>query len=142
MRQDMWQYTLDSPNTETIKKLQCPTNIKQLQQYLGFININKKFIKLLSLKLTYPLKNLLRKNVLLVWDSQCESPFQIPKNAFIIKSTLKLYNTKIPCYLLLDASSHKLGCVLKQEDENGILQQRSAQAHTWQMRGEFSNGLG
>lgn len=112
--------TPDNPNIETIKKLQPPTNVKELQRFLGSINVYNKFIPKYA-KIRYPLNNLLKKNVPYVWDQNCQNSFQKLKQALIEKPILKLFDPKTPCQLFVDASSHGVGCVVKQVDEDGIL---------------------
>ena len=51
----------------------------------------------------------------------CETCFQKLKSALIQKPILKLYDPKSTCHLFVSASSHGVGCVLKQEDEESIL---------------------
>ena len=43
------------------------------------------------------------------------------KKCVIQKHILKLYDLKVPCHLFVDASSYGVECMLKQEDEKGVL---------------------
>ena len=112
--------TLGNPNIEAIKRLKQPANVKELQCVLGLINVYGKFIPQYA-KTRAPLNNLLKKNVPFVWDQKCEDAFQKLKYALIQKPILKLYDSKSTCHLFVDASSHGVRCVLKQEDEKDDL---------------------
>lgn len=107
-------------NIETIKKLVPPNNTKQLQRFLGSVNVYNKFIQNYA-KLRKPLNNLLKKGVKWVWDDDCQNAYETLKNCLISKPILSIYNPNYPCSLFVDASGDGIGSVLKQLHPDGNL---------------------
>lgn len=73
---------LDNANTDTIKKLNKPKNVKELQRVLSTVNVNHKFIPNYA-KLRISLNAFLVKDV--AWQQSLENF----KSALICKSVLK-----------------------------------------------------
>lgn len=114
------QITPDNVNIESIKKLKPPTNVKELQRFLGSINVYNKFIDNYA-KIRQPLNKLLKKNTPWSWTEDCQEKFELLKNILISKPVLQLYNSKLPIHVFVDASQIAVGAVLKQPDVNGVL---------------------
>lgn len=114
------KYSPANANIEVIKKLQPPKNLKQLQRFLGSINVYNKFINKYA-KLRNPLNNLLKKDKKFVWDEQCQQSFEILKNSLISKPILRLFQPNLPCHLFVDASGEAVSGILKQEHSDGEL---------------------
>lgn len=110
----------DNANTETIKKLSPPKNVKELQRFLGSINVYHKFIDRYA-KIRAPLNKLLKKDTPWEWSEICQQSFELLKNALISRPILKLFNPNLPCHLYTDASKEAVGAVLKQMDDKGNL---------------------
>ncbi|GFS70521.1 transposon Tf2-6 polyprotein [Trichonephila clavipes] len=112
--------TSDNQNIETIKKLQPPKNVKQLQSFLGSVNVYNKFIDSYA-KIREPLNQLLKKDKQWDWTAECQTAFELLKNKLITKPVLQLYNPKLPLHVFCDASLKAIGAILKQPDNSGTL---------------------
>ncbi|GFU61760.1 retrovirus-related Pol polyprotein from transposon 17.6 [Trichonephila clavipes] len=113
-------YSPSNPNIETIRKLAPPKDVKELQRFLGSINVYQKFIKDYA-KLRVPLNKLLKKDAIWNWSHECQEAYQKLKNCLISKPILKLYNSQFPCHVFCDASQESIGVVLKQQHPDGTL---------------------
>jgi hypothetical protein len=114
------KYTPHNTNIETIKKLLPPRNVKDLQRFLGSINVYQKFIKDYA-KLRVPLNKLLKKDTKWFWSEECQQSFQKLKDILISKPVLTLFNPNYPCHLYVDASQEAIAAVLKQKHPDGTL---------------------
>lgn len=110
----------DNVNVEKIKNLQPPNNVKELQRFLGTINVYNKFIPNYA-KVRHPLNVLLKKGIKWHWTERCQETFETLKNLLISKPILQLYDVNKECHLYVDASKKQIGAVLKQVDEHGVL---------------------
>ncbi|GBO29619.1 Transposon Ty3-G Gag-Pol polyprotein [Araneus ventricosus] len=110
----------NNANIETIKKLQPPTNVKELQRFLGSVNVYNKFIPQYA-KLRYPLNQLLKKDVKFNWTNECQDAFDKLKETLTTKPVLNLYNPNVTCHVFVDASQKSVGAVLKQLDASDVL---------------------
>ena len=63
---------------ETVQKWKSPTNVKEVQQFLGLCNYYRRFIHKFSDKATC-LTELTKKGVQFVWTAECENSFQLLK---------------------------------------------------------------
>ncbi|GFT11682.1 retrovirus-related Pol polyprotein from transposon opus [Trichonephila clavipes] len=97
-------YSPSNPNIETIRKLAPPKDVKELQRFLGSINVYQKFIKDYA-KLRVPLNKLLKKDAIWNWSHECQEAYQKLKNCLISKPILKLYNSQYPCHVFCDATN-------------------------------------
>lgn len=114
------KYSPANANIEVIKKLQPPKTVKQLQRFLGSINVYNKFIHNYA-KLRNPLNNLLKKDKKFIWNEQCQQSFETLKNSLISKPILRLFQPNLPCHLFVDASGEAVSGILKQEQSDGEL---------------------
>lgn len=111
-------YSPSNTNIETIKKLIPPKNVKELQRFLGSINVYHKFIKDYA-KLRLPLNKLLKRDTPWNWSPACQNAYEKLKSCLISKPILKLYNAQYPCHVFCDASQEAIGVVLKQQHPDG-----------------------
>lgn len=107
-------------NIEAIKKLIPPKNVKELQRFLGSVNVYHRFIKDYA-RLRGPLNKLLKKDSGWVWSEECQQSFESLRDSLISKPVLHLFNPNYKCHLFVDASQTALGAVLKQEHPDGEL---------------------
>ncbi|GFW34770.1 transposon Tf2-8 polyprotein [Trichonephila clavipes] len=121
--------TPDNQNIETIKKLQPPKNVKQLQSFLGSVNVYNKFIDSYA-KIREPLNRLLKKDKQWEWTAECQTAFELLKNKLITKPVLQLYDPKLPLHVFCDASLKAIGAILKQPDNSGTLHPVSFHSRT------------
>ncbi|GFW00221.1 retrovirus-related Pol polyprotein from transposon 17.6 [Trichonephila clavipes] len=121
--------TPDNQNIETIKKLQPPKNVKQLQSFLGSVNVDNKFIDSYA-KIRKPLNQLLKKDKQWDWTAECQTAFELLKNKLITKAVLQLYDPKLPLHVFCDASLKAIGDILKQPDNSGTLHPVSFHSRT------------
>ncbi|GFW86161.1 retrovirus-related Pol polyprotein from transposon 17.6 [Trichonephila clavipes] len=121
--------TPDNQNIETIKKLQPPKNVKQLQSFLGSVNVYNKFIDSYA-KIREPLNKLLKKDKQWEWTAECQTAFELLKNKLITKPVLQLYDPKLPLHVFCDASLKAIGAILKQPDNSGTLHPVSFHSRT------------
>ncbi|GFX14627.1 retrovirus-related Pol polyprotein from transposon 17.6 [Trichonephila clavipes] len=113
-------YSPSNPNIETIRKLAPPKDVKELQRFLGSINVYQKFIKDYA-KLRVPLNKLLKKMQFGIGHMNVKKLIKKLKNCLISKPILKLYNSQYPCHVFCDASQESIGVVLKQQHPDGTL---------------------
>ncbi|GBN52847.1 Transposon Tf2-6 polyprotein [Araneus ventricosus] len=112
--------TPDNHNIESIKKLQPPKNGKQLQGFLGSVNVYNKFIDSYA-KIRETLNQLLKKDKQWHWTVECQEAFELLKNKLVTKPVLQLYDPKLPLHVFCDASQVAIWAILKQPDSSGNL---------------------
>ncbi|XP_055916618.1 uncharacterized protein K02A2.6-like [Eupeodes corollae] len=96
---------------EAITKAPCPTNVKELQSYLGLLNFYRRFIPDLSGKLR-SMYNLLQKNTKFVWNKSCQEEFNRSKELIVKNNVLELYDKDKPIIISTDASPYGVAAVL------------------------------
>ena len=107
----------DPRKTEAIVNMPEPTNVKELQRFLGMITYLGKFIPNLS-DLTAPLRTLLEKDVLWTYDKPQKQAVQKLKQMITTSPVLKYYDPNKPTRISSDASQEGLGAVLEQQQHN------------------------
>lgn len=111
-------YSPNNVNVEVIKKLLPPRNMKELQRFLGTINVYHKFIHNYA-QIRIPLNHLLKKDIKWKWTPECQEAYQKLKDSLISKPILALFNPNYPCHVYVDASQEAIGAVIKQERPDG-----------------------
>jgi transposase InsO family protein len=99
---------------QVVKDWKTPKTVKQIQEFLGFVNFNRRFIKDYSLK-ALPLTKLTRKDTPFKWDSDQDRAFETLKQACIEPPTLITFESGKPLRLETDASDLALGACITQE---------------------------
>lgn len=87
---------------EAVKNAPRPTNIQQLQSFLGLVNYYGRFLKNLSTILE-PFHKLLRKDAKWCWDEECEKAFLAVKSEMMCDSFLVHYSNELKLVLATDA---------------------------------------
>ena len=83
-----------NPNKlRAVHEWKTPTNIKEVQSFLEFVNYNQKFIKHFS-QIGAPLHNLTQKDKPYKWTEKCKQAFQKLKQACISEPVLQMFNPK------------------------------------------------
>ena len=96
---------------EAITKAPVPTNVTQLQSYLGMLNFYRRFINNISTILE-PLNLLLHKNVKWVWGPSQNKAFKDSKAALLNSPVLTNFDPNLPIVVSADSSSYGVGAVL------------------------------
>ncbi|GFS86261.1 transposon Ty3-G Gag-Pol polyprotein [Trichonephila clavipes] len=96
-------YSPSNPNIETIRKLAPPKDVKELQRFLGSINVYQKFIKDYA-KLRVPLNKLLKK----ANRPQCNGKNERVNQTLVAKLRCKVNSTtKTPWTKLLEQVTYE-----------------------------------
>jgi hypothetical protein len=87
---------MDPEKVAAIASWEPPTTRRQLQRFLGFANIYRRFIRNFS-KLTRCLHDLTKKDTPWRWTNECQDAFTTLKAAFTTAPALRVYDwTKLP----------------------------------------------
>lgn len=107
--------------TEAVKNFPVPSNLRQIQQFLGLTGYFRKFIPGYSI-IARPLTNLLRSGVEFKFEVAEMNAFERLKAALVDMPVLKLYKVGAETELHTDASSHGYGAILLQRstDDNAM----------------------
>ena len=103
----------DLGKVDAIHALPVPTNVTELQQFLGLVTYLSPFIPGLS-TLTAPLCELLKKDTDFIWNCTYDATFQQVKEAVVSDTTLRYFNPSLPVTIQVDASQVGLGAALMQ----------------------------
>jgi transposase InsO family protein len=101
---------------QVVKDWPKPTTVKGIQEFLGFVNFNRRFIKDYSKK-ALPLTRLTRKDTPFKWDQQQDDAFESLRQACIDPPTLATFRRNEPLRMETDASDLALGACITQEQD-------------------------
>ena len=107
-----------SEKTQAVQRFPCPTNVKQVQSFLGLTGYFRKFIQGYS-KIAKPLSDLLRKNCPFVFGNEQKKAYQSLKNLLVTSPVLHLFKPGRKTELHTDASKDGFGAILLQESDDG-----------------------
>ncbi|CAI7790846.1 unnamed protein product [Closterium sp. NIES-53] len=124
---------IDPAKIKTIQEWKSPTNVTELQSFLGFVNYVRRFIPNMA-GITSPLTDLLHKDRNFVWGEEAEAAFQELKNFLVSPPVLCIANPSRPFEVITDASDFAIGAVLLQDFENR-LQPIAYESHKLQAAG-------
>lgn len=96
---------------KAIVEAPAPTNLKQLESFLGVFNFYRRFVPNASTILE-PLNRLRRSGVLWQWEKEQESAFEKSKQHLLDSQVLVHFDPKLPISVVSDSSSYGLGAVL------------------------------
>ena len=108
------------PDPKKVKAIQDypqPTNVKDVQSYIGLANFYRRFVPNFN-KVIRPLLNLIHKNVPFHWGDLESQAFEESKQKLISAPVLAHYNPEANLLLRVDASGIGVGGVLLQEQDN------------------------
>ena len=105
--------SMDPTKISTIIDWPSPTNVKELQSFLGFANFYRRFIGGYSAKVK-PLTSLLKKGSTFIWDSDQENSFLALKEAFCSAPILRHFDPELETVLETDASDTTISGILSQ----------------------------
>ena len=95
-----------------------PSNVTELQRFLGMINQLSKFTPELA-SLSEPLRQLLKKNTVWIWGDPQQKSFETIKSRLCSTPALAHYNPERTTIIAADASNAGLGAVLIQVQPDG-----------------------
>lgn len=112
--------SMDPAKVEAVKKWESPRNVHDLQQFLGFANFYRRFIKAYS-KLCHPFYKLLQKDTPWSWgpDSHAQRTFERLKTAFCEAPILRHFDPELPIIMETDASDTVVSGILSQKFPDG-----------------------
>ena len=99
---------------KAVTSMPTPTNVKELQCFIGMATYLSKFTARLS-ELAQPLRELTRKNAPFQWGPEHDQAYASIKKEITSAPILAYYDPKKPTTLQTDASLKGLGAVLLQE---------------------------
>ncbi|CAI7787783.1 unnamed protein product [Closterium sp. NIES-54] len=105
---------IDPKKLDTVKAWHPPTNITELQSFLGFANYVRRFVPDMA-RFTDPLTDLLGKGVTFTWGEKEHAAFSTLKNVFCSPPVLRIADPHRPFEVVTDASDIAIGAVLLQE---------------------------
>ena len=106
-----------NPKTvEAIKSWKVPSNVKEIQSFLGLCSYYRQYIKNFS-HIASPLINLTKKKVKFIWDESCQSAYEMLKEKLCTAPILAFPKPGSKYILDTDASDTGIGCVLSQVQE-------------------------
>ena len=112
--------SLTGEKVQAIKDAAPPTNVSELQSFLGSANFLRKFVPDFA-KLASPLYGLLRKEVPWRWSKLEQDAFDNIKAALCSDSVLRHYDPMAELILQCEASSVGVGAALLQPGPDGSL---------------------
>ena len=111
---------MDPVKTSAIDTWESPKCVKDVQEFLGFANFYRCFIKDFA-KLTSPLTALTKKDEEFQRTPTEETAFQAIKKAFSSAPILLHFDPDKECIVETATSDYVAGAVLSQPDHEGIL---------------------
>ena len=104
----------DPQKTEAIRKMKPPTTVRR---FMGMVNQLNKFSPHIA-QLSQPLRELLKSNTTWIWTPNHDEAFLKLKNEVSSPRVLAHYDCNAETKISVDASSHGLGAVLLQHQDN------------------------
>ena len=104
--------------TSKIKSWPVPQSAQEVQRFLRLANYYHRFIKDFA-TMVKPLHQLIEKEVIFTWTSECEQAFNFLKIQLTLAPILAVPNWSWPFILDTDASGMGIGAVLFRLQENG-----------------------
>ena len=108
----------DPAKIDKVADWPIPTCTKEVQQFLGFANYYRRFIREFS-QIAKPLHRLTERNFKFKWTPECQQSFEELKVKLTTTPILAYPDYNKPFLLDTDASDVGIGAVLSQRDEEG-----------------------
>ena len=109
---------MSSAKLEEVRNWATPRKVKDVQEFLGFANFYRRFIKDFA-KVAVPLTILTRKDQPWVWTSGCQKAFNQLKDSFTSTPILVHFDSALESIIETDASDYAVGAVHSQVQTNG-----------------------
>nr|XP_027090324.1 uncharacterized protein LOC113711359 [Coffea arabica] len=113
---------IDPAKIKAIRDMPVPKTQKDVKSFLGKINFIGRFIAQLTATCE-PLFRLLRKNVPLYWNEECQQAFDKIKDYLLQPPVLVPPKPGRPLIMYLSVLDGAVGCVLGQHDDSGRKEQ-------------------
>ena len=109
---------MEEAKIEAVKNWPVPKNVQQVQQFLGFSNYYRRFIKNFA-TVAKPLHELTKKDKEFAWNEKRQEAFEKLKRLFTEEPVLVLPDTDREMKIEADSSNYASGAVLSMlcEDE-------------------------
>lgn len=111
---------MDPVKIAAIVAWETPTNLQQVQSFLGFVNFYRRFIRGFS-KVAKVLTKLTRKDAPFEWTPKCQEAFEELKRRVSEAPVLAHFNPELKTIVESDSSDYVSAGVLSQEGEDGIV---------------------
>jgi len=99
---------MDNSKLKTVQDFKAPSNKKELQSFLGFLNFYRRFIDKFA-HIIEPMIELVRKDKKWFWSDQHQNAFEKAKSAFLQEVTIAFPDFSQPFYLNTNASTAAIG---------------------------------
>ena len=110
---------MDPAKVAGVSEWLTPSNKKEVQSFLGFINFYWRFIEGFSC-ITWPLFDLTKADSTFKWSSEEKSAFDTLRDKITLAPILALPHNSRPYHIEVDSSDFTTGAVLSQENpDNG-----------------------
>eukprot|EP00833_Pecoramyces_ruminatium_P006824 jgi/Orpsp1_1/1180856/evm.model.c7180000074882.1 len=110
----------DPKKIQTVAEWPTPTNVKDVQRFLGLCNYYRRFVNNFA-KIAKPLHNLTRKGIKFHWSEKCNKAFIELKKRLTSSPVLQHPDITKPFIVECDSSNFAIGAVLSQKDEDNKL---------------------
>ena len=105
--------SVDPKKIESVVNWSRPTNVTEVQSFLGLVSYYRKFLEG-SAKIATPLTRLTRKKRKFEWTTECERSLTELKEKLTSAPVLALPNVEDQFTIYSNASKNGLGCILMQ----------------------------
>ena len=112
------EIAMEKSKIDAVREWPKPTNVKEVQSFVGFANYYRRFIKNFGM-IASPLTNLTKKTEEFKWTNECQQAFEKLKNTIVSDTVLSQYDPKKPVELETDASDFAMGATIGQRNDEG-----------------------
>ena len=105
--------SMDPDRVAAIQDWPIPTNVEEIQIFLGFTNFYRRFIEGYS-RVVSCITSLLRKGQHFHWSSKCQAAFEELKRRFTFAPVLKHFDPDLPIRIHTDASGFAVSGIVSQ----------------------------
>ena len=103
---------------DAVTEYPVPTNVKQVQRFLGVCNYYRSFVKSHS-QILSPIINLTRKGVAFEWTTECQQAMDTLKHKLVSAPIRNYYDPDLPVVIVTDASGYGIGATLANVTSEG-----------------------